>query len=296
MSVQINNEYLSLEINTPGEVYHGARFDSTGQIVQITYLNRHTFCTSETLNENLNNSQGRGLYNEFGIDKAIGYKRCKIGESFPKIGVGELTKVNDKPYDFFYNYEVKPYSFTFEAEKECISFMCKSSPGSIFPFILEKKVSLDKNNFTIHYTLYNSGSEEIRTNEYVHNFLSINKKVINEDYRLNVSFPLYPDKFTTTVNPDEAVCFEQDCFTWNSNPTKPFYFKNIETINEAVGTWTLVHLGGKVGITEISDLNVQQINLWGHAHVVSPEIFIEVNVAPGKSFSWKRTFTLFTLE
>ena len=296
MSIQLKNEFLSLEFEEPGEIYRGTRFDRTGQIVQITYLNRHTFCTSETLDENLNNKQGRGLFNEFGIDQPIGYDSCKIGESFPKIGVGDLIKENDAHYDFFHDYELKPYKFSYRKEKSSVSFLCESGITNGYSFRLEKNIKLHENNFTINYVLYNSGEKEINTNEYIHNFLAINKKPINEDYKLHLPFPLYPDNFAASVNPNDVISFAESYLTCSSIPKGQFFFKNVETTNEAVGSWTLIHEGEKVGISEMTDSNVQRINIWGSAHVISPEIFIVVNVSPGQSCSWNRKYSLFSID
>ena len=53
------------------------------------------------------NHFGKGFYNEFGIDNALGFDEAKSGEWFHKIGVGLLKKEGDK-YLFHKHYETKP--------------------------------------------------------------------------------------------------------------------------------------------------------------------------------------------
>ena len=296
MFYRIKNEYLSLDIEEPGTSYRGSRFDWTGQIIQVTYLDRHTFCTTESLNKELVNKLGKGLYNEFGIDQPIGYNECKVGDKFTKIGVGLLTKENNEPYNFFKDYKIKPFSFCSSFEKNKAAFCCNSAEDQQYSFQLKKRIELTDNTFTIYYTLSNNGKQVIRTNEYIHNFLSINKKEINQNYKLIFPFTLHPEKMKSIVNPNNIIEFGEDFITWNSIPQDQFFIDTVNTDYKERGEWTLLNREDKICIRETCDLNIQKINLWGSTHVVSPEIFVQLKIEPGKSFSWKRTFKIFTLH
>lgn len=296
MPILLKNNYLNLEINEPGMEYRGTRFDWTGQIVQITYLNKHTFCTSEKLNEPSNKNQGQGLYNEFGIDMPVGYDECRTGEKFPKIGVGKLTKESDSRYDFFYHYPLEPYSFTHTVKTSEVSFSCKSHSNDDYAFHLEKTVQLDEDSFSIHYSLLNTGKKEIRTNEYVHNFLAINNKPVDEKYQLYFPFRLIPEKFGFSLNPGNVVQFGDRWFTWKAVPDAPFFFSKLNADYHGLGTWSLSHKEEKVGVSESTNFKFQKINLWGASHVISPEIFAPVTVSPGKKLSWVRQYQFFTFE
>ncbi len=290
---KLRNEYLCLEIQEPGENYRGARFDWSGQLIQITFLNKHTFCARETLNEFDRNKHGRGLYNEFGIDHPVGYDECSINGLFPKIGVGLLKKKSLQPYDFFEDYKVEPYYFSSTFNKDRAFFSCKTNHNREYSFELNKQIVLDKNKFTISYSLFNSGYKTIRTNEYVHNFLSINENKIDENYILYFSFPLKPLNFNKFVNPEKTVHFNKDFCFWNSFIKEPFFFSNINTIYKGKENWTLIHLTDKVGIRESADFIIQKVNLWGASHVISPEIFFQINVLPGEKISWSRFYEIF---
>lgn len=296
MPFKLENKQLVLEIQEPGEVYRGARFDWTGQIVQVIYLDKHTFCTTETRDINLINEKGRGLYNEFGIDLSIGYESCLPGEEFPKIGVGQLTKTTEKPYDFFVNYPIKPYNFNLRIEKNYAEFICNSKTVSGYGFKLVKRIALEKNSFKVRYTLSNTGDLPIITNEYIHNFLSINNRDIDENYKLIFPFELKPQKFKESVNPENIVKFKNDTIYWDNNPSGQFFFSEIQNGLSQNGKWILIHEKEKAGISETTDFKLQRINLWGDTHVVSPEIFVKISLLPGRTAEWTRTFSTFITE
>lgn len=295
-SITLENELLRLDIQKPGKPYRGSRFDWTGQIIQVTYLNKYTFCTTELINGYEANEKGRGLYNEFGLDEPIGYYECSVGKKFPKIGIGLLTKDNNENYNFSKSYRITPYSFPYFVEKTKTQFFCETEKGKDYSFQLDKRIELNKNTFTIFYTLYNCGKKVINTNEYVHNFLSINKKSIDKNYQLSFPFKLIPERFESIVNPGNVVQFEDGLVTWSAVPQNAFFVANINTDFNGKGKWTLVNLEEKIGIQETTDFNVQKINLWGHAHVVSPELYIKIFAEPGEKISWSRTYSIFILK
>lgn len=45
-----------------------------------------------------------------------------------------------------------------------------------------------------------------------------------------------------------------------------------------------------MSLSEIGSFQTDNINLWGWSHVISPELFFQIDVAPGKSISWSRSY------
>jgi hypothetical protein len=292
----IKNDSLELEIQEPGERYKGSRFDWTGQITQIRYQGKHTFCTEETTDPGLLHMLGRGLYNEFGIDKPIGYDDCAVGDQFPKIGIGLLTKDNADAYNFFKSYSIDPFTFTINSGRGQISYICDASEYRGYAFHLKKTIALADKAFSITYQFENRGSRTIHTNEYVHNFLAVNRRAINHLYRLRLPFEIDPAQFGEAVNPDNVVQFEKNMITWKSQPEKQFFFSNIHIGQSKNIFWMLEHSMEKVGITERAGFPIRRMNLWGSGHVVSPEIFYELKAAPGETKSWIRTYEVYPLD
>ncbi len=79
------------------------------QNIQLSGIER-TDCQNE-------NYFGKGFYNEFGIDTALGFDETDIGGWFHKIGVG-LLKKDDTQYLFSKTYEIKPAEFKIISEVE----------------------------------------------------------------------------------------------------------------------------------------------------------------------------------
>ncbi|MNF09338.1 hypothetical protein D3C80_2099780 [compost metagenome] len=81
---------------------------------------------------------------------------------------------------------------------------------------------------------------------------------------------------------------------WLRNPEKPFYFqqKGFEGAKYP-WLWELIHQPSGVGVRELSRFSVSDVAVWGQGHVLSPEMFIEVKVAPGERKNWSRIYEFF---
>lgn len=293
MSISLKNSVLELEIQEPGKKYAGSRFDWTGQIRQIIYKDKHTFCTNEKKDLSQINDFGRGLYNEFGIDMAVGYDDCEVNSEFPKIGVGFLRKEDKSDYNFFKPYTIFPATFSILKSKNSVVFNCDTKPYNGYGYDLKKRIELDETSFSISYTLFNSGTNRIITNEYIHNFLAINNKSIDHGYSLKFSTPLQTEG--EIVNPEKKISFNQQTINFESAINKEFFFSNIIPPITKNISWRLQNHIDKIGISEKCNFSPQKVNLWGHSHVVSPEIFFKINLAPGESIEWQRNFEVFEL-
>jgi hypothetical protein len=238
---------------------------------------------------------GRGLYNEFGIDKPVGYDDCAVGDKFPKIGIGLLTRDTADAYNFFKPYVIDPFSVTMKKGPDHISYTCNASEYRGYAFRLLKTIALADTMFSITYRFENSGSQPIITNEYVHNFLAINRKQIDHQYKLRFPFEIEPSQFGETVNPDTVVRFGKDTLTWQSQPKKQFFFSNLHSGHTDNIFWMLEHSGEKVGIKESAGFPILRMNLWGAGHVVSPELFYELKAEPGETKTWVRTYEVYYL-
>ncbi len=295
MSILLKNNKLRIEIDKPGQNYRAARFDWTGKITQITFDNKFTFCTEETLNPELANITGRGLYNEFGISGALGYNDCRPGEKFSKIGVGLIKKDTEEPYDFFKNYKVTPFRSLYKTDKRYVLFISYPTPCNGYAVELTKNISINNNSFTIYYDLKNTGEKTVETNEYCHNFLAINRRVINGEYKLNFPFSIEKEKIREIVDPDNFLQFNNNSISWKSGLKNQFFLNSVDTGKKVRATWSLENSELGIGIKESGNFIPEKINLWGNTHVVSPEIFIKINLPPGKSMSWVREYEIYYL-
>ena len=269
MSHILKNKNLEIQIDLPAENYNFSRFDWTGNIVSVKFNNIQLASTESATYEN-EMQIGKGFYNEFGIDTALGFNEAAIGGWFHKIGVGLLKKDNEE-YVFNRNYEIKPADFEIKYTSNTILISCKSEFNNGYSYVLKKEIKLEEHGFTINYDLENTGEKEIITDEYVHNFLAINKELIGRNYVLEFPFKLMPAFFLETVNPEQKVTIGQNDVTFKDSPKEQFFFSNLTGYKNVKPQWELKNLESKISISETGNFHTNKVNLWGWKHVISPE-------------------------
>ncbi|MGB5419149.1 hypothetical protein, partial [Algibacter sp.] len=197
----LKNKNLEIHLDLPTENYNFSRFDWTGKIVEVTFNNIPVTTIEDKASKNEHHI-GKGFYNEFGIDSAIGFDETEIGDWFHKIGVGLLKK---EGYEYFFNknYKINPAKFKVTAKVNSILIICESESVNGYSYILKKEILLLDNAFTIKYNLQNTGKKNISTSEYTHNFTAINHDSIGRNYVLKFPFEIKPELFTETVNPEQ---------------------------------------------------------------------------------------------
>ncbi|MFW6366748.1 MAG: hypothetical protein ACOC2H_09795 [Spirochaetota bacterium] len=289
MSIHLQNGLLELTLDLPGENYTSSRFDWTGKISDVRYDGiRITTC--ETGDYSLVKDKGRGFYNEFGIDRTPGFSEAPMGGLYHKIGVGKLVK-DEEEYDFFRSHTIRPVSMTHESDDESVRLTCSGDDAQSFAYILTKTIRLKEDGFTIQYRLENSGSKTIETSEYCHNFLAVNDEPMGPDYELRFDFDLNTN-LAETVNPDGAVRPGDRTITFEKGTDSQFFFSSLCPPDGVPAGWTLVNSKHGLVISEEGSFATRKINLWGWKHVISPELFYDITLAPGDTGEWSRTYSI----
>ncbi|TYQ15464.1 UNVERIFIED_CONTAM: hypothetical protein Cloal_1918 [Acetivibrio alkalicellulosi] len=283
----LKNDRLKVEISYPGKQYTGSRFDWTGFITGVYLDNKYSFCAKESQIEG-QGSGGIGFCNEFGINTPIGYNEIKPGEKFPKIGVGLLTRPDQSDYFFFDKYQVSPFDFTIFQDSNSITFVSQPKECNGYAVKMTKKLTLSQNTLTINYHLENTGSQEIITEEYCHNFISINNNLIGPGYVLRFPYNLIIKDLPNVLE------FSGNEIRLTKKPSKDFNCqpKGFDTVQNHY--WELLYTPLKTGVREYSDFPLKYVALWGTTHVISPEVFIDVKIKPGKTQEWSRRYEFFT--
>ena len=290
----LKNKNLEIQVDLPDENYCMSRFDWTGKIVDVKFQNVQLASVERTDSINKNHF-GKGFYNEFGFDKALGFEDAQVGEWFHKIGIG-LLKKDDSKYVFNKPYEIRPAQFNTFSEGNKLIITCKSEAINGYAYLLRKEIELQESGFLIKYALENRGEKDILTDEYVHNFTAVDNELIGANYVLNLPFRLKPELFYETVNPEQKVEIGSNTIRFNATPEKDFFFSNLtggETVN---AEWELENHKSKIGIKETGSFQTNKINLWGWKHVISPELFLSIHVKPGRTIKWSRNFAFYKLN
>ena len=290
MSHILKNEFLALEIELPKEGYAFPRFDQTGKILSLQYKGiQITGVEKPGVPEGKHG--GRGLFNEFGIDSPLGFAESELGEWCHKIGVGLLQKDSAK-YHFLNEYKTKPYNFTSSYTDGSLSIKCIAPLENGYGYELTKEIILLPSGFEIRYELKNTGQKTIETNEYCHNFLAINQNAIGADYAIRFPFNIKRLPDAENVNPEQKIVLGQDEITFTDTLSKEFFFEDLSGEEVVFAHWELRDLKNRISISETGNYETKRVNLWGNAHVICPELFIYINVAPGTTYRWRRTYSL----
>ncbi|GIP05048.1 hypothetical protein ACWGNU_17730 [Paenibacillus lautus] len=292
MGHQLANGRLEVEIAKVGR-YQGTRFDRTGFITQVKLSESgHTFCVHEFA-EGFNPQAGSGLCNEFGLHEGMGYAEAEVGDWFPKLGVGLLKRVSEAPYNFQHAYPAEPFDVDVISGDSNISYTVRSRSINGYAARLVKKISIEDTVLTIDYELINEGSRSIDTEEYVHNFIGINEEAVGPEYKLKLPVPV---RFTEVESDytSDLLSVQDNEIGWTARPHKPFYGR-MKGFNggDYPYSWELTHSACRAGVREISDFPVAHMALWGTGHVISPEVFVRLSLAPGEKRSWSRKYQFF---
>jgi hypothetical protein len=285
---KIYSNRLAVELAYPGSsIQKGARFDLSGQVVQVVLDGKHVFCAPESMDEN-RGSGGLGLCNEFIDTTHTMYNEVGSGEKFPKMGVGLLTRESGGDYFFMTHYEKTPYPMEVSINEESAQFTVLPAECMGFAARLEKKVSVHSNQLQIDYVFENAGQRPIEVVEYNHNFVCIDHHDVGPDYRFTLPYDVKLDKCPEVLSVDGGE------ITWKGVPEQAFFCMPEGFAGVAPHSWEVVHEPSGVGMREIDDFPVDHLALWGMSHVVSAEVFIKVSLNPGESHKWSRRYEFFS--
>ena len=290
----LKNDLLELEIDLPDEGYRFSRFDWSGKITKVKFKGVDVSTKERTDNVN-EHDFGKGLYNEFGIDNALGYEDAVVGDWFHKIGVG-LLKKDDKTYAFHKSYEIHPLAYKIHQSPKGITLECESELINGYGYILQKEITLFEAHFKISYRLDNTGQKPLVTDEYIHNFVALDNELIGSNYILRFPFELKPERFNDYVNPDNKIIIGGKEITFRGGHEEQFFFSNVSGNTSVDAKWELVNLKSKIKISEEGSFKTNKINLWGWQHVVCPELFYHIHLEAGQSTEWERTYRFESLE
>jgi hypothetical protein len=316
--ILLRSDRILVEIARPGTVYTGTRFDWTGFITQVTLDREHTFCVPESLQPG-QGTGGIGLCNEFGIERPIGYDDAQPGEAFPKLGIGLLTRPDEGQYNFFRTHEIaQPFPIDVQVVPDAATFVVAPLECRGYAARLTKAVSVEGSALTIAYQLENVGSRRLSTHEYCHNFCGIDGHPLGPEYRLRIPYeiafedvsaqmvgrlprwmrllprPLQIGLVRRLLNRMGSILATEGGELWcRSTPERQFYRRLVGFAKSESVQWELVHTPSGLGMREYDDFAPSRVALWGASHVISAEVFVDIELPPGETMAWTRRYEFF---
>lgn len=290
MAITLRSDRLTVEIAEPGVFPNTTtRFDRAGFITEVTLDGRDTFCQSEP--ETLSHvcSGGRGLCSEFLMEAPS--VEAKIGEQFPKLGIGLLTRHGEEPYVFFHRYDCMPFPVRVSQKSaDCVEFVTEPVNCMGYGARQRRAVSVRGNTLTMAITVENCGEKTLEFSEYCHNFLSLEHRNIGPDYVLKMPLCSQIGK-----EPVMGCALEgrEDGFGFSgfSHHASMMTFPQEEILGQAPFCWELSHRESPLTVTEEISVKPCRGVIWAVDQIISPEIMCGFSILPGKSETWTRTWT-----
>ncbi|MDX9754575.1 MAG: hypothetical protein RBU29_11465 [bacterium] len=293
----IQNNVLIVELYLPDAeqgYYRGTRFEWSGIVQQIHYAGHTFFGDWKTGHNPANHDDVNAIASEFGMHSPLGYAEAKPGESFVKMGVGELIKAASEPYHFASPYTLaQPLAWTVTQGTDWIEFQ-QSLPdfkGWGYDYTKQIELSADAPVMRVHHTLKNTGHVNLDTDYYCHNFTIIDEDPIGPDYQLE--FP-----FVVTTSNDMKGYAEARGTQIHFVQTIPDSFHTLlQGWEEASSPNEIMIKNTKRGVALRirGDRAPHQFALWTTALATCPEPFIPIFLKPGETMTWQDEYTFMLL-
>ncbi len=276
--------------------YRSTRFEWSGMVWQLIYKG-HTYF-NEVMNfrphSPLENEHGMSLAEEFGIgtSKSIPprFTEAQPGETFVKIGCGLLQKLpGSDRYQFSGKYPlIEPGVWSVNSGDTWMEFEHRLHDKYGYAYTYTKRMELKAGEPTlvVMHTLENTGTQRITIDQYCHDFFDIDSTPIGPDYRLDFAFTPKPrNQMDGTEHRGNSLVFTKD--------VGRALFTIYEGFGESPSDGRVVLRNTKTGAAvEISgDFPLSGFNFWTDGQVISPELFVFIDIGPGEQYSWTRTYT-----
>ena len=281
--------------------YRASRFDWSGVVSCLSYRGHTFFGEWFPKYDPLLNDAITGPVEEFRSDDgALGYNTAKPGESFVKIGVGVLRRLDASPYQFGTTYpllDAGKWSST--SSQDRISFTQQLRAPNGVSYRYQKVVLLEDSGRTLvlKHALTNLGERSILTDVYNHDFYMLDGKRTGPGMHVHFVFPpkIVPPPTGTadgTLEPTAAI--EASDLVYKQ-PLVPH-----QTVASYLGGYsasardydiTFSDSTSGVSVRQTADRPISRLYLWSIPTTVAPEAYIHLDIAPGATEHWTIRYT-----
>jgi hypothetical protein len=320
-SALISNGVVRVKVYLPDAqngYYQGTRFDWSGSVASLETGGHSYFGEWSPNHDPKVHDSITGPVEDYA---PLNYAESKPGETFVKIGIGTLRKMDDQAYRFSAPYELLDTGkWSVRTGPDFVEYHHElNDPKSGYAYVYTKTVRLTtgKPQMTIEHTLRNTGAKAIATNVYNHGFFMLDSQPTGPD--ITVTFPFDIKTAREMTGLAEA------------RGKQIVYLKELqEGIAGAVGAGGASGRGGNGGGgrggrqaastliegfgTDVKDFNIAienhktgagvritgdrplwRLNFWSVRTTVCPEAYVEVKADPGKETSWRLTYDFYAV-
>jgi len=301
--VMLSNDSVEMSVFLPDPdsgFYRSTRFDWSGIVGQLTYAGQTYFVPRNLPHDPLNNEHGMSLAEEFSIGSMKHlphrYEEALPGETFVKIGCGVLRKPrNETQYGFYHTYEwVDPGSWSTRHGHNWIEFthQLEDQYGLGYEYVKRMELVEGTSELRIKSSLTNTGTVPILQDHYNHNFFGINEEQPGPAYSVLLAFD--PDTLINAKIPQD-VAYLTDRQLIYRQPVEKAFLVSLSGYGQlpADGTVVLTHTPTGAGVEISGDFPLYGFNIWTSPRTLCPELFVRIDVKPGETQNWTRTYRFF---
>jgi len=263
--------------------YRAARFDWSGIISDLEYGDHHYYGQWFPKYDPKINDAIMGPVEAF---DPIGFEDAKSGETFLKIGVGELIRPDSMPYNFMRYYGIaNSGKWNVKTSTDGVEFR-QVLKGRAHSYEYTKMIKLEKGKpvMVISHTLKNTGDKTIETSVFDHNFFVIDSQLTGDGFV--ITFPCVPKEKVNVELEDYARLQNNQLIFLKSLNGRSVSFKDITNGNGADYNIIVENHNTGAGVKITADRGISKLVFWSWTKTVCPEPYIKINVQPGATFTW----------
>jgi hypothetical protein len=294
--VVLENGGLRLEIALPdgdSGYYRSTRFDWSGVICQATWKGVPIFGEFRLPRDPERPDSIAGTAEEF--DHSGPSTFAPEGGEFLKIGVGILRHNSGSPYASDTRYELADGGeWKVTRGTDWVEFRHRAGPVRGVAYELRKRIVLgpEAGAFRIERTLVNTGVRELFTEHYGHNFFRIADDPVGRNYQILMPADCPLERLGGTSSPVRV--FRGVCrFLRDLDPAEYFQFS---VLHQGGGTFCLSNTKAGLEVEVTSSAPAKRFVVFATDRTLSPELFTEIKLPPGESYSWSTRYLVRNLD
>jgi hypothetical protein len=287
----IKSDKLTVTVYLPDAkkgFYRGTRFDHAG-VCTIEFDGKKIFGPWKDKHNPANNDDIVGPVDEFGsmYTGPLNYKDAKVGETFLKIGVGELEKPKEDGYRFYHNYKiVTPGEWTIAKKDHLITFTQKMTAAG-YNYNYSKVLLLDGATLRILHVLENTGKKTIDTDVYNHNFFNVDGTSSGKGD--SIEFLFEPKDTKPSESSNTPTVLETNTLKFRSDLTVGSVMHELGGFDPKEmkhAGFTYKHAKSGLSVKASGDRPLSRFNVWAMKTTACPEPFHQLSIEPGKKATW----------
>jgi len=293
-SVELSNDTVKMKVYLPDAekgFYRGTRFDWSGMIGIVQYKGHEFFGFWRHVPHDPMAPTGVVGPSDTYREAGLGYDEAKVGEGFLRIGVGSLKKKDEPVYDYHYDYELLDYGeWSIEKGADWIEFTHEIEGNYGYGYSYKKTIRLNESGFDVRHDLLNTGSKRIDTDQYSHNFITIDNERAGPSTKITYPYPITPDggRPGPLVVKGDSVSFSEALEEGAANlPLKGF------SDNPSDNSVKVENTSSGAGISVSVDRRLEKQGFWTNGLALCPENETRIAAEPGETETWTSRYKLF---